>query len=334
MCRSGVHGRDVAVRPAIGAGSKLKDTLMSPLDSQDYDAGSASSTEHALQSMRLYGPTFSEDDTDTRPFPDERQIEGSVVDMFDALDFCLVDSPMEADRDGLFWGLVNLFHRAADRIDQELDNNVIAQQAAQAHQDGSEVKATELERLVAKGQSLSARHAVLETLRDRAADQFQRYTHDTWRPKAGSLASHRHMTSALVDSRDYIKARQSSRLKLLAPTGTLVAFSGGVDCQDVTAIWAALDKLHAKYRDLVLLNTASPSGADLIASKWAQTRHVTEVTFKPDWQRHKRAAPFKRNDTLLDMLPVGLVVFPGSGVQDNLADKARLLGIPVWRGGA
>jgi hypothetical protein len=27
--------------------------------------------------------------------------------------------------------------------------------------------------------------------------------------------------------------------------------------------------------------------------------------------------------------------FPGTGIQDNLADKARQLGIPVWRfGGA
>jgi transposase len=27
------------------------------------------------------------------------------------------------------------------------------------------------------------------------------------------------------------------------------------------------------------------------------------------------------------------IVLPGSGIQDNLADKARALGIPVWRCG-
>jgi hypothetical protein len=32
-------------------------------------------------------------------------------------------------------------------------------------------------------------------------------------------------------------------------------------------------------------------------------------------------------------LPTGLVVFPGSGISENLADKARKLGIPVWRFG-
>jgi hypothetical protein len=30
---------------------------------------------------------------------------------------------------------------------------------------------------------------------------------------------------------------------------------------------------------------------------------------------------------MLDVLPIGLVVFPGSGITDNLADKARKLGI-------
>ena len=52
--------------------------------------------------------------------------------------------------------------------------------------------------------------------------------------------------------------------------------------------------------------------------------------FKPDWARHGKAAPFKRNDQLLEALPIGVVVFPGSGVTDNLADKARKLGIPLF----
>ena len=30
-------------------------------------------------------------------------------------------------------------------------------------------------------------------------------------------------------------------------------------------------------------------------------------------------------------MPIGVVVFPGTGIQDNLADKARKMGIPVYR---
>ena len=34
--------------------------------------------------------------------------------------------------------------------------------------------------------------------------------------------------------------------------------------------------------------------------------------------------------TLLEALPIGVVVVPGSGVTDNLADKAKAMGIPVF----
>jgi len=58
---------------------------------------------------------------------------------------------------------------------------------------------------------------------------------------------------------------------------------------------------------------------------------VTQVAFKPDWTKHAKAAPFKHNDAMLDVLPVGLLVFPGNGIQENLADKAKKLGIPVMK---
>ena len=47
--------------------------------------------------------------------------------------------------------------------------------------------------------------------------------------------------------------------------------------------------------------------------------------------RHAKAAPFRRNDRMLEVLPIGVIAFPGSGISANLADKAKKLGIPVWR---
>jgi hypothetical protein len=60
---------------------------------------------------------------------------------------------------------------------------------------------------------------------------------------------------------------------------------------------------------------------------------VPQIVFKPDWNRHKNAVPFKRNDALLDVLPIGVIAFSGSGISQNLADKARGMGIPVWKFG-
>jgi len=82
---------------------------------------------------------------------------------------------------------------------------------------------------------------------------------------------------------------------------------------------------------MTLIHGGSPKGAELIASKWATARNVPQIAFRPDWATHAKAAPFKRNDAIIETLPIGVMVFPGNGIQDNLADKARKLGIPVWR---
>lgn len=81
---------------------------------------------------------------------------------------------------------------------------------------------------------------------------------------------------------------------------------------------------------MVLLHGGSPKGAEKIAACWADNRNCQQIVFKPDWTRHGKSAPFKRNDRLIDILPIGLVVFPGSGITGNLADKARMLGVPLF----
>ena len=60
---------------------------------------------------------------------------------------------------------------------------------------------------------------------------------------------------------------------------------------------------------------------------------MPQIAFKPDWTKHAKAAPFKRNDAMLECCRSASCVFPGTGIQDNLADKARKLGIPVWKFG-
>jgi hypothetical protein len=55
-----------------------------------------------------------------------------------------------------------------------------------------------------------------------------------------------------------------------------------------------------------------------------------QVAFKPEWTRHNNAPPIKRNNAMLEALPIWVIVFPGSRIVENLADKARQMGIPVW----
>jgi hypothetical protein len=141
------------------------------------------------------------------------------------------------------------------------------------------------------------------------------------------MVNHKHLTAAMIDSRDFIAAKRKAETEVHLPSGPKIAFAGGVDCNDHQAIWTALDKVHAKHPGMVLIHGGSPRGAERIAACWADHRKVTQIAFKPDWTREGKAAPFKRNDRMLDVLPIGLIVFPGSGITDNLADKARKLGI-------
>ena len=72
----------------------------------------------------------------------------------------------------------------------------------------------------------------------------------------------------------------------------------------------------------------------IIESAFAPDSEPSRVRRSERWYKHAKAAPFKRNDQMLDVLPIGVMVFPGTGIQDNLADKARKLGIPVWKFGS
>jgi hypothetical protein len=297
------------------------------------DTTSSSPTAAILSELRLHGRPSFDDGDDPRPLPDDDRMTGAVTDIFDALIASLDDTRAEPDLEGLLWGAVHLFHRGAERVERLLDTNEQDQRSSQREQDGSEVASVELERLIATGQRLIERRDALELMRDQAVLLFERQTRQSWRPRHGSLMNHRAMTASVIDSREFVAARRRAKTEILLPPGSKVALTGGMAFNDHALIWAKLDQVQARHPDMVLLHGGSDRGAELIAAKWADARKVPQIAFKPDWTRHAKAAPFKRNDAMLEVLPIGVIVLPGSGIQDNLADKARKLGIPVWRFG-
>jgi YspA, cpYpsA-related SLOG family len=308
------------------------DTMLTFRDHDtDTEFHRASATAHLLDELALYGHRPGQDEPDPRPLPEPEAVQGQLEAAVEALSAMLTGTRLEDDLADLLWSFVNLFHRKVDRVEAELDHNEQAQRRSQAEQDGSEVKSVELERLTAQGISLIERRNAFEFARDHAAGLFEIGTGTAWRPRCGSMVNHRALTASVIDSREFIAARRRADTEVLAPAGSRIAFTGGTECNDHEAIWAALDKVRAKHPDMVLLHGGSPRGAERIAACWADNRKVPQVVFKPDWTREGRAAPFKRNDRLLEALPIGVVVFPGSGISANLADKAKKLGIPVCR---
>ena len=264
--------------------------------------------------------------------PEPDAIQSQLDAMVEGFSAMLTGTRLEDDLADLLWSFVNLFHRKIDRIERELDTNEQAQRRGQAEQDGSEVKSVELERLIAQGISLIERRNAFEFFREHAAELFA--VDDRFRLAAPFRIDRQPSRPHRLDDRQPRLPRRPRAApipKSIAPAGARIAFTGGTDCNDHTRIWDALDKIRAKHPDMVLLHGGSPRGAERIAACWADNRKVPQVVFKPDWNRHRKAAPFKRNDRMLEALPIGVVVFPGSGISANLADKAKKLGIPVWR---
>jgi len=214
--------------------------------------------------------------------------------------------------------------RAADKLMPDLRD-------LQREQDGTEIKSRELELTTDRAQNLTARRDAFETLRDAAAEAYRTETGGMWRPRRGSHASQTgKLTSAAIDARDYQRARKDRKTQAHLPQGTLVAIAGGKDIANPAAVIERLDKAREKYADMVLVHGGGP-GVEKIAASWAERNGVHQIVCKPDWDRHGRAAPFRRNDELLNLLPKGVIAFPGSGITENLVDKARQLGIPVAR---
>ena len=300
-----------------------------PADKDD-EHHATTPTARVLEELAAYGYHPGQDEPDPRPLPDmdiaSRQIEAAA----DALTSMLADTRLEPDLEDTLWSFVGIFHRRADRIARELDDNEQAQRRSQLEQDGSEVKSVELERLLAQGLTLLERRNAFEQFRDMAAEHFEATTGSAWRPRTGSMVNHRTVTAAVIDSRDYITALRDARQQVLAPRGTRIAVTSNPGFDDHKLVWDALDKVRERHPDMVLLHGGAPKGTDLLAARWADHRKVSQIQFKPDWTRDRNAAPFKRNDRMLEAKPAGVVEFPGGGISQNLADKARALGIRVW----
>ena len=298
----------------------------------EHEAQNESFTAMVCEQAALFGATPGPDEFDNRPAWDEAETTAAVIRAFGILAQAAPDGTQLADeRANLLWGFVNALDAQTQRLDRAADRLIPGIRDLQREQDGSEIRSRELELATDRAQNLSDRRDAFEQLRDAAAEAYRAETGEVWRPRRGSHVSQTgKLTSAVIEARDFQRARKDRANTAHLPQGTLVAVAGGKEANDAGKIIAHLDRVKAKYADVVLVHGGGP-GAEKIAAGWAERHGVHQVVCKPDWNAHGRAAPFRRNDELLALLPKGVIAFPGSGITDNLVDKARALGIPVQK---
>ena len=302
-------------------------------DIDTIDTQQQSVTATICENAQLYGATPERGEFDPREVWDRDDATDAVTEAFRILaEGVAPDGFQLADeREAVLWSFVNCLDAQVRRLDRGVDRLSPELRDLQRAQDGSEVKSRELELVTDRAQNLGDRRDAFEQMRDAVAEQYRAETGDVWRPRHGSHTSQTgHLTSAAIDARDFLRARKDRETRAHLPEGTLVAITGGRDVRDPGAVFARLDQTKAKYEDMVLVHGGGP-GVERVAAQWAERNAVHQVVCKPDWNAHGRAAPFRRNDELLNLLPKGVIAFPGSGITDNLVDKAVKLGIPVMR---
>ena len=305
-------------------------TVIENIDTAGTEAQSV--TAAVCDNAALYGAVPERGEFDSREIWDSDDATDAVSEAFRILaEGVAPDGFQLADeRESLLWGFVNCLDAQVRRLDRSVDRLSPELRDLQKAQDGTEIKSRELELVTDRARNLGDRRDAFEQMRDAVAEQYRAETGEVWRPRHGSHASQTgKLTSAAIDARDFMRARKDRATMAHLPSGTLVAIAGGKDA-DPAAVIARLEAARAKYSDIVIVHGGGP-GVDRIAARWAETNGVHQIVCKPDWEKHGRAAPFRRNDELLNLLPKGVIAFPGSGITDNLVDKARQLGIPVCR---
>jgi len=293
-----------------------------------------SATADIMNRMELFGAMPPADEEDPRPLPELDDGFSALEAVFETLSALFADTCLEGETRDVLWNTVNVFQRKLERLDKGFDQLGFEIRRSMREQDGTEVKSVELEKLEHRARSTSDARDTFEGLRNHAADLFTATTGHPWMPGHGSKVSRSGLTAAVVDSREFLAATERRKTQSLAPEGSKVVVSGGMDFTDHDLIWSALDKARTKHPDMVLVHGGAPKGVDLIAARWAEARNVAQVVFKPDWKRYgKSRAGFVRNDQMLNLLPIGVLAFPGTGITENLVDKARNLGIPAKKYG-
>src|SRR6185312_11773309 len=203
------------------------------------------------------------DQPGTTDLPESEAIEQTLAAVWSDLLALFPDTALEEDAEEIAWGLVNIFHRAAAKRGIQLDRVTDEIRLLLASADGSEVHSTELEQQIARAQAAEAAMIGLEAFREASPRLYINETGSSWRPATGSRLNHSPaLTSAVVDGRDFLRARAQSRKRAAMPEGTLVLFAGGrlsfATADDAKAVadsvWAALDKVREHVADMVLVH--------------------------------------------------------------------------------
>lgn len=297
-----------------------------------YDSFTSQLAGLDLAGLSIAPAPFNETD-----FPSDKASAQTLAAVWSDLFSLFADTALEADSEDIAWGVVNLFHRAAARKSASVDRASDEIRALLASADGSEIHTSNLEEQIERAQSAEASMMAFEQMREVAASLYLDEVGSSWKPFTGSRPSHsKKITSAVVDARDFLRARAERRQAAHTPEGTPVVFAGGrasfASNEDARTyadnIWATLDRVRDQVPDMLLIHGGDGKGADRLAAAWAERHEIQQLTFALDRRLGARAG-FKRNEQMLGLNARYVVAFPGNGVTERLVIEAKARRVTV-----
>ena len=208
--------------------------------------------------------------------------EGAAPDGFQIAD----------EREHLLWGIVNAFDAQVRRLDRSIDKLTPEMRDLERAQDGTEVKARELELTTDRARNLGDRRDAFETMRDAAGRRVsQPRPASMWRPAARvSHASQTgKLTSAAIDARDYQPRPQGSQdTAAHLPAGDPGRHRGRQGHrQPGSGDRRASTRARAKYADMVHRAWRRSRRREASRRSWAERNGVHQIVCKPDNKRQE-----------------------------------------------
>lgn len=113
-----------------------------------------------------------------------------------------------------------------------------------------------------------------------------------------------------------------------------VLVCGGRNYSDKTTVFDVLDRIHGgPSGPIAPLIHGAASGADALASEWADVHGVEDEAYPANWKAEGRRAGPLRNQRMIDEGKPELVVFfPGGRGTLDMIRRANLAGVPIAPG--
>lgn len=107
-----------------------------------------------------------------------------------------------------------------------------------------------------------------------------------------------------------------------------VLVTGGRHYDDGSTLFRVLGEIHASQKITMIIH-GDASGADRLASEWAEVNDVPVEAFPADWKQYGSAAGPIRNREMLARKPDLVVAFPGGRGTADMVRQAKAAGVRV-----